>query len=114
MSDNSADDPSNQQVIHIREVAQEEEGDLSDDEETPLFVPDEFQECPACGVMTEKHGGCNVITCLAMTGGPASLSADAAPTACGHRWCWICRKHKGATNTETECAEASHRLRIDT
>jgi hypothetical protein len=40
--------------------------------------PSEFhKECPGCGVMTYKTGGCNHMTCI-MDG-------------CKTHWCWVCR-----------------------
>lgn len=45
-----------------------------------------FQECPQCGVMTEKTSGCNHIAC------EAEIGSKKEKKICNTHWCWICRK----------------------
>jgi hypothetical protein len=44
------------------------------------------KECPGCGVMTEKVGGCDHITC--------------STPKCGAHWCWFCGEKFKQTNLE--------------
>lgn len=47
-----------------------------DDSETANYIVANTKECPKCGKITEKNGGCNHMTCP-----------------CGHHWCWLCNGH---------------------
>lgn len=47
-----------------------------DESETNNWIAANTQECPKCGLPTEKNGGCNHMTCRQ----------------CKHEYCWICAK----------------------
>jgi ariadne-1 len=47
-----------------------------DDSETANYIVANTKECPKCGKITEKNGGCNHMTCP-----------------CGYHWCWLCNGH---------------------
>jgi hypothetical protein len=51
-----------------------------------------FKECPGCGVLTEKDGGCSHMTCI-----------------CGHEWCWFCEgpyKQKWTDDDRCPCSDS--------
>jgi hypothetical protein len=119
-----ADDGSSgcQQFAETRQATEDDcddtplrDHDESDDDggEEKVDLP-LFQECPVCGVMTEKTGGCNVITCAAIVSpphGPSesdSVAKAGASAACETKWCWVCRKIKGEDDP-TRCSERKHR-----
>jgi hypothetical protein len=56
-------------------------------EDCKIYKVLQAKQCPGCGVMTEKTGGCNHITCVVPT--------------CGVHWCFFC----GVKSDENEIYE---------
>lgn len=53
-----------------------------DDSETANWLASNTKECPKCGKVIEKNGGCNLMTC-----------------SCGNYFCWLCGQTTGQSHT---------------
>eukprot|EP00012_Vannella_robusta_P013980 CAMPEP_0206210078 /NCGR_PEP_ID=MMETSP0166-20121206/17308_1 /ASSEMBLY_ACC=CAM_ASM_000260 /TAXON_ID=95228 /ORGANISM="Vannella robusta, Strain DIVA3 518/3/11/1/6" /LENGTH=660 /DNA_ID=CAMNT_0053631633 /DNA_START=718 /DNA_END=2697 /DNA_ORIENTATION=+ len=58
-----------------------------DESETNNWIVANTQECPKCGLPTEKNGGCNHMTCRQ----------------CKHEYCWVCNKDWKGHNDFYSC-----------
>ncbi|VDK41229.1 unnamed protein product [Taenia asiatica] len=54
-----------------------------DDSGTANYMAAHTKDCPNCGVVIEKNGGCNHMVCLAQSGFFQCLR-------CQHQFCWVC------------------------
>merc|ERR1712137_1021553 len=58
-----------------------------DESETNNWIAANTQDCPKCGLPTEKNGGCNHMTCRQ----------------CKHEYCWVCSKDWKGHNDFYSC-----------
>lgn len=58
-----------------------------DDSETTHWKYANTKDCPKCETSTEKHGGCNHMTCRQ----------------CKHEWCWVCTRPWRGHNDYYNC-----------